>query len=78
MMSSRMFYFFYYVVEPTKRASAHAFRIFANKAFGDCLSPYISGFITDQFKASSKYMMNQENITMNREKLALNGILIIE
>ena len=44
-----------YVVEPTKRASAEAFQLMGAHAIGECLAPYICGFITDGFKASCKY-----------------------
>ena len=41
-----------YVVEPTKRASAEAFQLMGAHAIGECLAPYILGFITDGFKDS--------------------------
>ena len=41
-----------YVVEPTKRAFAQAFQLMGGHAIGECLAPYILGFITDGFKDS--------------------------
>ncbi|XP_032786520.2 protein spinster homolog 1 isoform X2 [Daphnia magna] len=41
-----------YVVIPTRRATAAGFFIFIYHAFGDALSPYIIGLVSDSFKAS--------------------------
>ena len=43
-----------YVVEPTKRASAEAFQLMGAHAIGECLAPYLCGFITDAFQNSCK------------------------
>ena len=43
-----------YVVEPTKRASAEAFQLMGSHAIGECLAPYIIGFVTDGFKAACR------------------------
>ena len=48
------FFCIQYVVEPTKRASAEAFQLMGAHAIGECLAPYLCGFITDAFQNSCK------------------------
>ena len=58
-----------YVVEPTKRASAEAFQLMGSHAIGECLAPYIIGFVTDGFKTACRlkqsFKANISHISQN-------------
>ncbi|KAI7803580.1 protein spinster homolog 1 [Triplophysa rosa] len=54
-----------YVVIPTRRSTAEAFQIVLSHLFGDAVSPYLIGVVSDSMKTSDSYMWDFRSLQMS-------------